>query len=91
MNLGLYQFYKKSTSGGRESVEQDKRYQKLLLLGYCETKSTENLDFCTGKRAIQKTSFLKASAAWSILLDKGFLTLNDLFSNIDIILEFLIV
>lgn len=35
--LGLYQFYK-STSGGKESVEKDIRYQKLVFAGYCETK-----------------------------------------------------
>lgn len=60
--LGLYQFYK-STSRGKESVEEDKRYQKLLLGGYCETKLTENLDFCTRKRATEEVSFLRAGAA----------------------------
>lgn len=79
--LGLYQFYK-FISGGKESVDEDKGYQKLLRGGYCETKWAETLDFCTGKRAIQEMSFLRAGAAWSTLLDNGFLTPNDLFCKI---------
>lgn len=89
-SLGLYQFYK-STSGGKESVEEDKRYQELLLGGYCKRKWSENLDCCTGKKTTKEMSFLRAGATWSMLLDNGFLTPNDLFSNIYAILEFLIV
>lgn len=64
-------------------MKEDKRYQNTLLGDYCENLVQGGIT--------REISFLRVGTGSSMLLDNGFLTYNDLFSQIYTILGFFVV